>query len=137
MKNYEINYNEKAIIVSKAFLKEAGIYNSEAYNILKGLRADLPNFEIKQREIRKNSNKKTYGKLTYKRMEEYIIFVEGKETETLKEFKTVKTMATFKASPYAYTKKWFLDRYKEFDKEAEQTAQTAKAELAVVENKVA
>ena len=70
-------------------------------------------------------------------MEEYIIFVEGKETETLKEFKTVKTMATFKASPYAYTKKWFLDRYKEFDKEAEQTAQTAKAELAVVENKVA
>ena len=56
MKNYEINYNEKAIIVSKAFLKEAGIYNSEAYNILKGLRADLPNFEIKQRKIKKNSN---------------------------------------------------------------------------------
>ena len=44
-------------------------------------------------------------------------------------------MATFKASPYAYTKKWFLDRYKNFADEAEQTAQTAetaKAELAVV-----
>lgn len=68
-------------------------------------------------------------------MEEYIIFVEGKEPETLKEFETVKTMATFKASPYAYTKKWFLDRYKDFADEAEQTAQTtetAKAELAVV-----
>lgn len=61
MKNYEINYNENAIIVTKAFLKEAGVYNSEAYNILKGLRADLPNFEIKQREIKKNSFKKTYG----------------------------------------------------------------------------
>ena len=135
MKNYEINYNEKAIIVTKAFLKEAGIYNSEAYNILKGLRADLPNFEIKQREIKKNNNKKTYGKLTYQRMEEYIIFVEGNKTETLKEFETVKTMATFKASPYAYTKKWFLDRYKDFADEAEQTTQTAqseKTELAVV-----
>ena len=135
MKNYEINYNEKAIIVSKAFMKEAGIYNSEAYNILKGLRADPPNFEIKQRKIKKNSNKKTYGKLTYQRMEEYIIFVEGEETETLKEFSEVKTMATFKASPYAYTKKWFLDRYKDFADEAEQTAQTAetaKTELAVV-----
>ena len=132
MKNYEINYNENAIIVTKAFLKEAGVYNSEAYNILKGLRADLPNFEIKQREIKKNSNKKTYGKLTYERMEEYIVFVEGKETATLKEFETVKKMATFKASPYAFTKKWFLDRYKDFIDEAEQTAETAKAELAVV-----
>ena len=135
MKNYEINYNENAIIVTKAFLKEAGVYNSEAYNILKGLRTDLPNFEIKQREIKKNSNKKTYGKLTYQRMEEYIIFVEGNKTETLKEFETVKTMATFKASPYAFTKKWFLDRYKDFADEAEQTTQTAqseKTELAVV-----
>ena len=140
MKNYEINYNEKAIIVTKAFLKEAGVYNSEAYNILKGLRADLPNFEIKQREIKKNSSKKTYGKLTYQRMEEYIIFVEGNKTETLKEFETVKTMATFKASPYAYTKNWFLKKYKDFADEAEQeeqTAQSEKAELAVVENKVA
>ena len=140
MKNYEINYNENTIIATKAFLKEAGIYNSEAYNILKGLRTDLPNFEIKQREIKKNSNKKTYGKLTYQRMEEYIIFVEGNKTETLKEFETVKTMATFKASPYAYTKNWFLKKYKDFADEAEQeeqTAQSEKAELAVVENKVA
>ena len=140
MKNYEINYNENTIIATKAFLKEAGVYNSEAYNILKGLRTDLPNFEIKQREIKKNSNKKTYGKLTYQRMEEYIIFVEGNKTETLKEFETVKTMATFKASPYAYTKNWFLKKYKDFADEAEQeeqTAQSEKAELAVVENKVA
>lgn len=145
MKNYEINYNENAIIVTKAFLKEAGVYNSEAYNILKGLRTDLPNFEIKQKEIRKNSNKKTYGKLTYQRMEEYIIFdieknnqKEEKEklkkiiAKALEEFKTVKTMATFKASPYAYTKNWFLKKYKDFADEAEQTAETAKAELAVV-----
>lgn len=130
MKNYEINYNENAIIVTKVFLKEAGVYNSEAYNILKGLRADLPNFEIKQREIKKNSSKKTYGKLTYQRMEEYIIFVEGNKTETLKEFETVKTMATFKASPYAYTKNWFLKKYKDFADEAEQEEQTAQSEKA-------
>ncbi len=133
MKDYEINYNENAIIVSKAFLKEAGVYNSEAYNILKGLRADLPDFKIEQKEIKKNPNKKTYGKLTYERMEEYIIFVEGEETATLKEFETVKTMATFKASPYAYTKKWFLEKYKDFAREAEQgEAPSANAELAVV-----
>lgn len=53
MKNYEINYNENTIIATKAFLKEAGIYNSEAYNILKGLRADLPNFEITDSSLSK------------------------------------------------------------------------------------
>lgn len=133
MKDYEINYNENAIIVSKAFLKEAGVYNSDAYNILKGLRADFPDFKIEQKEIKKNHHKKTYGKLTYERMEEYILFVEGEDTANLKEFETVKTMATFKASPYAYTKKWFLEKYKDFAREAEQgEAPSANAELAVV-----
>ena len=45
MKNYEINYNENTIIATKAFLKEAGIYNSEAYNILKGLKQTSPCFQ--------------------------------------------------------------------------------------------
>ena len=144
MKDYEINYNENAIIVSKAFLKEAGVYNSDAYNILKGLRADLPDFKIEQKEIKKNPNKKTYGKLTYERMGKYILFVEGEDTATLKEFETVKTMATFKASPYAYTKKWFLARYPEFECEAvEEKAESTMAEteetkeLSVAENKEA
>ena len=59
--------------------------------------------------------------------------VEGEDTATLKEFETVKIMATFKASPYAYTKKWFLEKYKDFAREAEQgEAPSANAELAVV-----
>ena len=99
MKNYTIDHITSTIVCTKAFLKEAGIYNSEAYNILKGLRADFPTFGIVQREIKKNSSKKTYGKLTYERMEKYIIFVEGKETETLKEFKAVKTKATLRLLP--------------------------------------
>lgn len=133
MKDYEINYNENAIIVSKAFLKKAGIYNSDAYNILKGLRADFPDCKVELKKIKRNPEKKTYGKLTYERMEEYIIFVEGKDTATLKEFEAVKTLATFKASPYAYTKKWFLEKYKDFAREAEQgEAPSANAELAVV-----
>lgn len=65
MKNYEINYQRKGNHRKQGIFERAGIYNSEAYSILKGLRADLPNFEIKQREIKKNSSKKTYGKLTY------------------------------------------------------------------------
>lgn len=135
MKNYTINYTDNGITITitKSFAKEAGIYNSEAYNILKGLRADFPGCKVELKKIKRNPEKKTYGKLTYERMEEYILFVEGKDTATLKEFETVKTLATFKASPYAYTKKWFLDKYKDFAREAEQgEAPSANAELAVV-----
>ena len=75
----------------------------------------------------------SYTPLTYERMEKSNIFVEGEDKETLKEFETVKIMATFKASPYAYTKKWFLEKYKDFAREAEQgEAPSANAELAVV-----
>lgn len=144
MKNYTINYtgNGITITITKSFAKEAGVYNSEAYNILKGLRADFPDCKVELKKIKRNPEKKTYGKLTYERMEKYIIFVEGKDTATLKEFETVKIMATFKSSPYAYTKKWFLARYPEFECEAvEEKAESAMAEteetkeLSIVENK--
>ena len=99
MKNYTINYTDNGITITitKSFAKEAGIYNSEAYNILKGLRADFPGCKVELKKIKRNPEKKTYGKLTYERMKEYILFVEGKDTATLKEFETVKTLATFKA----------------------------------------
>ena len=81
MKNYTINYTDNGITITitKSFAKEAGIYNSEAYNILKGLRADFPDCKVELKKIKRNPEKKTYGKLTYERMEKYIIFVEGED----------------------------------------------------------
>ena len=67
------------------------------------------------------ANEKTYGKLTDQRMEDYTGFKKGKETATRKEFKTAKERAPFKASPYAYTQKCFLDKCKSFADQAEQT----------------
>ena len=63
MKNthsYEINYVENTIVVTKKFLKEAGIIGSTAYNDLARVRKDLPDFQIVQREIAKKQGKKTY-----------------------------------------------------------------------------
>ena len=75
MKNsnrYEINYIEGKIIVTKKFLKEAGIIGSVAYEELTKVRHDYPDFVIVEREISKKQGKKTYGKLTYKVMAEFI-----------------------------------------------------------------
>ena len=51
MKNETIDDTKEEIIMSKAFAKEAGIYSSEAYNMLKGLRPTSPRSKS---AIRKN-----------------------------------------------------------------------------------
>ena len=112
--NYEINYNENTITVTKKFLKDAGIIGSPAYKELAQLRKDLPEFQIVQREIAKKQDKKSYGKLDYKAMGE---FIKEKEKDTadvvLAEFEHVKQLSKIKSGPYAYVKTWFLARYKD------------------------
>lgn len=118
---YTIDYAKKEIIITKTFAKQASmVYDSEEYNTLKGLRADFPEYEVKQKKIKKNSKKKTYAKLTYKKMEAYIILMEGKRSATLEEFDFQKELAKFKPSPYAYTKNWFLTKYPEFEPEEQE-----------------
>ena len=111
---YEINYIENTITVTKKFLKEAGIIGSAAYTELARVRKDLPDFQIVQREIAKKQGKKSYGKLTYKVMGE---FIEAQEEENapvvLAEFQRVQQLSKVQAGSYAYVKTWFLTRYKE------------------------
>lgn len=120
MKNYSINYENSKIIVTKAFLKEAGIYNSAAYNTLKAIRADFPDFKVEQKEIKKNKSKKTYGKLTYDRMKKYIQLVDAGKPEILEAFNKVTKEAKYMNSPYAFTKKWFFEQYPNFAGEVSQ-----------------
>lgn len=127
MKNngYTIDYEKQEIIITKAFAKQASmVYDSEEYNTLKGLRADFPEYEIKQKKIKKNSKKKTYAKLTYEKMEAYIKLVERKGSPTLEEFKFEKKLAKFKSSPYAHTKNWFLAKFPEFEPEEQEEETT-------------
>lgn len=60
---YEVQYEESKIVLSKTFVEKAGIYDSEEYRILKGLRADFPEYEILIRKIKSNTKKRTYSKL--------------------------------------------------------------------------
>ena len=97
---YEINYIENTITVTKKFLKEAGIIGSAAYTELARVRKDLPDFQIVQREITKKQGKKSYGKLTYKVMGE---FIEAQEEENasvvLAEFQRVQQLPRFSLVP--------------------------------------
>jgi len=126
MKNNSFNLDHAAqqIIVTKSFLKEAGIIGSEAYNALVRVRQDLPDYKIVAREIAKKPGKKSYGKLTYERMAEHI---EAKEEENapavLAEFERVKRLSQIQAGKYAFVKTWFLNRYKDDFQQEEEPAE--------------
>lgn len=111
---YEINYIEGKIIVTKSFLKEAGTIGSAAYTELAKVRRDYPDFAIEQRQITKKQGKKTYGKLTYKVMGEFIEAQEEENAaEVLAEFERVQRLSKVQNGSYAYVKTWFLNRYKD------------------------
>lgn len=121
---YEINYIENTITVTKKFLKDAGIIGSSAYNELARVRKDLPDFQIVQREITKKQGKKTYGKLTYEVMADFIAVKEEEDAPAvLAEFERVKALSKVQAGQYAFVKTWFLSRYKdEFQQEETEEA---------------
>ena len=112
---YEINYVESTVTVTKSFLKEARVIGIDAYTELAQVRRDYPDFRIQQREIAKKPGKKTYGKLTYKVMGEFINAQEEAEKApvVLAEFKRVKELSKAHSGSYAFVKTWFLNRYKD------------------------
>ena len=110
--NYEINYIEGKIIVTKSFLKEAGVIGSTAYTELAQVRKDYPEFTIEQRQISKKQGKKTYGSLTYKVMKEFIEVQEEENAETvLAEFERIQQLSKAHNGQYVFVKSWFLKRY--------------------------
>ena len=110
--NYEINYVEGKITVTKSFLKEAGVIGSTAYTELAQVRKDYPEFTIEQRQISKKQGKKSYGNLTYKVMKEFIeVQEEENATAVLAEFERIQQLSKAHNGQYAFVKSWFLKRY--------------------------
>lgn len=115
--NYTINAATKEIIITKKFEKAANVINSNEYKDLVTLMKDFPDFKIKVREIKKNTNKKTYNGLTIDEMKR---FISTRSQEESALFEKVVEIAKHRKGTYAITKKWFLNKYKEaYDKELE------------------
>ena len=112
---YELDFSNKRIVVTKSFLKEAGIIGSVAYAELAKVRKDYPDFKIMQRVIKQKQGKKTYGNLTYKAMKEFIEAQESEEVApfVLTEFQRIQDLSKAYSAQYVFVKNWFLNRYRE------------------------
>ncbi|MGN0707492.1 MAG: hypothetical protein ACI4JC_05770 [Faecalibacterium sp.] len=130
---YEVDFINSKIVLIKKFYKAATILNTPEYTTLMQLRRDNPGFAIELREIKKKEGKKSYRNLTYKNMEEYIITLEGEESENLKEFNNVLKLSKVQAGPYAYVKTWFLKKYGDAFK-SESEVPYAKPDLKLISN---
>lgn len=133
---YEVDFINSKIVLTKKFYKAATTLNTPEYNTLLQLRTQNPGYEIVLKEIRKKEGKKSYRNLTYKHMEEYIITLEGEESENLKEFNNVLKLSKVQAGPYAYVKTWFLKKYGDAFKSEEEAAEApaAKPDLKLISN---
>ena len=69
----KINHANHTIVMDRTFARNAVDTRSEEYTHLQQVRRDYPNYQVVQRHIRTNSDKKTYKGLTYDYMEDYIL----------------------------------------------------------------
>ena len=111
--SYRINFKDEKIIITKKFAKEASVLNSDAYNIIKKLRNDFPNYPIIQKEIKKKRSKQSYANLTIQAMREHIALLEGKDSEMMRQFDYLYSFYESHRGRYAKMKAWYLEQYKD------------------------
>ncbi len=145
---FTYNFIEKAIIGSKAAIEKANKGKNPEYAELSGMLAAHPDFTVRVKDIQKKEGKKTYSKLTFDRMEEYIKtqFSDKAVLNTkLVEFSAIQKVAEAKGAKYPLTKKWFLSTYPSFKEnevsedertEEEKALAAAAAQLEDLENEI-
>lgn len=144
-KKFNYNFTKKTIVGSNAAIKRANKGLNPEFKELTEMLAQHPDFTVVAKVIDKKEDKKTYSKLTFDRMEDYIrTQFSDKETLNAKivEFKAIQKVADAKGAKYPLTKKWFLATYPEYKENSVSEAEiseetkalaTAAAELDALE----
>ena len=114
MKSVVFSHQENTISCTKAFLKKASMIGTSEYQLLMKYKAMAPSYSISVRQPKANPSKKTYSKLTFSRMREYIKIQYSSDeeaNEALKRFDAAVAVAKSKGAMYPLTKKWFFEHY--------------------------
>ena len=115
---FTYDHPNKTILGSKTSLKKAGRPNTPEAEQLAAMMKQHPNYDVKEKEIKKNSSKNAYDGLTMALMKAYIE-IQDNSTEMLEIYDRVVEMATKqqknKRKKYPLTKSWFTCVYKDFD----------------------
>ena len=120
-----INHSKRAIEITKAFNKLASIYGSEAYNALKGAKADYPTYRVC---IKSSSKKKIEDRITMPDILYYVEKHSGADSEEMKTLielrgtsikETQNILEIEETASFPKIKKWFFNTYPEIEKKTE------------------
>ena len=110
-----VNYAERKIVLSSAFVKKAFVPGTVEYAQLQSVRKDFPEFRLVTRQFKTNTKQEHYRGLTYDYMRDYISKHEEDAKPVLaeleKEIGISKCHSLHKR--YPTIKAWFLKRYPE------------------------
>ena len=120
--------DDKHVLVTKEFAKNARIFGTPEYKLWKEIRQDCSVAEMVTKTIKKNPNKKNDTKnMTYERMAIYIR--EQKEAEILMvEFKKQVSLSKVQSNPYRCVLAWFIQKFADYDSYKAFFAEEAKKE---------
>ena len=116
---FTINFFEQTITGTKASFNKAGKGFGPEYEELTSKMAAHPTFSlvVKEQKQKITKAKKTYEGLDFTFMENYIATL-ANAAEISKKYNEVKAMAkATKIAVYPFTKKWFLETFKDFNME--------------------
>jgi len=109
----DITTNPATLIINKTFEKQASVFNSQAYQTIKQIRADYPDVKIVRAEGNKKASRRS---ITFAQMGQYIsIFDENGMLQ--EQFEKVRAMSKIQASPYKYVKTWFENQFPNYTKQ--------------------
>lgn len=113
-RNYEINYLNKTVTVTRKFMDAATQMNSNEFSLL--TRFNDLNLRVLV-ENRKRRKKQEDGKpvlLTYQMMLDYITMLDDSE-EMLEEFKAIRAAAKSRADRTKHVNNWFRQKFPRYD----------------------
>ncbi len=108
-----VDYAERKIYLSSAFVKKAFIHGTDEYKALQSVRNDYPDFALVTRKFKTNTEQEHYRGLSYEFMKKYIASHEEAPKLVLEELDEMIGISKCHSlcKRYPVIKAWFLDRY--------------------------
>ena len=115
MTGIKVDYINRKIILTKAFVKPMDNMNSEEFRTYCDITRRFPKFEVLGRTHRSPSKPNKNKRLTYKNMERYISVFDNAD-ELLADFYMVLELSKAQPSCYHYVRDWFVKQFPDYDK---------------------
>ena len=113
MTNVRINHEERTIVITKKFAKDASKYNSQAYKDLRDIKNDNPGYKVEVREVSRTTS--SSNKITLATMENYIAKHDA-TGEIMRKFVSLRDEElgeNLQKTSFFQIKKWFFETYPE------------------------